>query len=127
MNVIIVEPDKRLASNYALALTGHGHDVRTATSAQQAIHLTDEQVPDVILLELHLKKHNGVEFLYELRSYADWQDIPVIVLSFVQPEKFISDESFLQQLGVKEFLYKPGVSLQQVTAALSRVVRPLSI
>jgi len=40
-----------------------------------------EAVPDLILLDLNMPQMDGFEFLAELRSGDEWQDIPVVVLS----------------------------------------------
>ena len=37
--------------------------------------------PDVIILDLMMPKMDGFEFLDELRSRPDWQDIPVVVIT----------------------------------------------
>lgn len=125
MHVLIVEPDKQLANNLTAALEAKGHTASRAVSAQTAVHEIDNQVPDAIVLELHLKKHNGVEFLYELRSYREWHQIPVIVWSFAHPDKFVSNEELLQQLGIVDYLYKPAVSLEQVVATVQRTQQPV--
>ena len=125
MKVLVVEPDKQLARNYEAALTNAGNEVLLARNAQVAIHALDESEVDIILLELHIKEHNGVEFLYELRSYSEWQNIPVIIVSFVHPDKFFSDEKLMQRLGIVEYLYKPSALLEQVVGAVNRAKEPL--
>jgi len=37
--------------------------------------------PDVIILDLMMPKMDGFEFLDELRSRQDWQDIPVVIIT----------------------------------------------
>jgi len=37
--------------------------------------------PDVIILDLMMPKMDGFEFLHELRSRPEWQDIPVVVVT----------------------------------------------
>lgn len=121
MHVLVVEPDKKLYENLAQSFIAAGESIAHAVSAQEAIHAIDEKKPNVVVLELHLKKHNGIEFLYELRSYRDWQDIPVVIWSFAHPDKFVSDEALMNQLGIIEYLYKPVTSLSQVVKAAQRI------
>lgn len=120
MDILIIEPDKSLAKQYVAALSRCGN-VRHAVSAQDAILAVDEILPNVIVLELLLAGHNGIEFLYELRSYADAQNVPVILNTFVNHAQFTSDESLLHELGIKEYLYKPTASLKQLESAVNRV------
>lgn len=78
MHILLVEPDTLLAKYYSKALERVG-SVVVAHSSQDAITLADERKPDVIVLETQIARHNGLEFLYELRSYQEWQDIAVVV------------------------------------------------
>lgn len=114
-NILIVEPDRMLAQSYYQALTEAGHQVMVAPGAQTAIMAADRQMPDLIIVELQLVEHSGIEFLYELRSYPEWQAIPVILNTFVPPAEFNDSVGLInQELGVKEYLYKPRTSLKQL-------------
>lgn len=118
-NILCVEPDRVLAETYYEALTTAGHDVVVTPSAQTALMVTDEFKPDLIILELQLIEHSGVEFLYELRSYTDWQHIPVIIQTQVSPGEFSGNRELLKhQLNVATYLYKPQTSLQQLVRAV---------
>ncbi len=106
-----------------LMLEQAGHIVSIATGAQVAIDAADAQMPDVVLLELQLVAHSGIEFLYEFRSYAEWQMVPVIVLSHVPPTEFRqSAEVLKQQLGVQGYFYKPQTSLKKLLQIVETAV-----
>jgi DNA-binding response OmpR family regulator len=112
MNILLVEPDIILAKTYFRALSRVGHKVVCCTNAQQAIFAADKQTPDLVILELQLVSHSGIEFLYEFHSYAEWQNTPAIVLSQVPPAEFMASWELLsQELGVTEYLYKPHTTL----------------
>lgn len=116
----MLEPDSLLASTYQQAFELHEHTVRRSVSAQDAVFLVDERMPDVIIVELQLVAHSGIEFLYELRSYPEWQYIPVLIHSCIPPTEFDGSMGLLKDLlMVRKFLYKPHTSLQ----ALLREVR----
>lgn len=118
-NILCIEPDRVLAETYYEALTTAGHDVVVTPSAQTGLMVTDEFNPDLILLELQLIEHSGIEFLYELRSYLDWQHIPVIIQTLVPPGEFTGNRTLLkQQLNVATYLYKPQTTLQQFVQAV---------
>lgn len=109
--ILLVEPDTVLAKTYAAALMKHGHHILRAQDAQSAINACDAVTPDCIILEVLLPHHNGVEFLYELRSHADWHDIPVIINSLLPLDRLQLDKATMQQLAVKAYCYKPDTSL----------------
>jgi two-component system OmpR family response regulator len=120
MRVLLIEPDALQANVYARALECAGCHVRHVVSAQAAVHAADEQAPDVVVLELQLPQHNGVEFLYEFRSYSEWRAIPVLLHTFV-PERELAHAATLHaELGVAKTLYKPATSLEQLCAAVAQ-------
>ncbi|MEK7602896.1 MAG: response regulator [Patescibacteria group bacterium] len=114
MKILLVEPDKQLATSTKNGLQKLGCQVSVIRTAQSAIHAIDSRLPDVVLLELQIPAHNGIEFLYELRSYSEWQNLPVIIYTFIQPEKIQKFSKSLNELGVNTWLYKPEISLQQL-------------
>ncbi len=121
--IILLEPDSILAGLYIQAFEYVGHDVRRTVSAQDAVFKVDELLPDVVIVELQLVAHSGIEFLYELRSYHEWQNIPVIIHSCIPPTEFSESVNLLRdRLGVREYLYKPHTSLHK----LLRVVQELT-
>ncbi len=119
MHILVVEPDQILAKTYARALMLAGYSTATARSAQDAVHEADTKMPDVVLLELQLPRHNGVEFLYEFRSYSEWLHIPVVVHSYVPPQEYDFAPTLTNELGVIQFLYKPATSLRKLCAIVA--------
>lgn len=119
--VLCIEPDKVLAESYYLALTSAGHDVVVTPSAQTAIVVADEINPDIVILELQLIEHSGIEFLYELRSYLDWQGVPVIIQTQVPPSEFNNNYQILNEhLGINTYLYKPSTTLRDLIHAVHK-------
>ncbi len=112
-----------LSQTYGLALRQAGYGVACAYAAQDAIQSADDQKPNLVVLELQLADHDGLEFLYEFRSYAEWQQIPAIVLSNLPPPALAAIEKVLyQDLGVKRCLYKPRTTLDQLIKAIAEQV-----
>ncbi len=120
--VLLVEPDRYLANNIQMALRHFGHTVKACHTAQSAIHQTDVNRPDVIILELQLPVHNGIEFLYELRSYYDWQQLPVIVYSQVPPTLKAISSMLWRQLHIAAYHYKPFTKLAELAASVDNVL-----
>lgn len=116
--VLLIEPDLPLAKTYATALQAADFTVRVSADAQAAIHEVDTRRPDVIILELQLADHNGVEFLYELRSYPEWQNIPVIILSQLSEREIGIGVAAMHKLGIVHYAYKPQTSLEDLLSIL---------
>jgi DNA-binding response OmpR family regulator len=124
MHLLLVEPDLIQADIYKMAFEQDGHTVDHATTAQGAVHLADSHRPDIVVLELQLASHNGVEFLYEFRSYHEWLGVPVLLHTFV-PEAELEQTVLARELGVVRSLYKPETTLDRLKAAV-RAIGPLS-
>lgn len=123
-HIILIEPDKVLAKTYKQALELADHTVSPCASAQAAIFACDERGPDIIVLELQLIEHSGIEFLYELRSYPEWQQIPVVINSSVPAGEFSLNTRMLrEQLGVSQYLYKPHTSLKSFCAVIEEFAK----
>lgn len=112
-HVLLIEPDRLLADTYRRAIEASGNTVVMCASAQSAIYAADEVLPDVVVLELQLIGHSGIEFLYEFRSYGDWRSIPVIVHSQVPSSEFSGSWGILsRELMIKDYHYKPITTLK---------------
>jgi len=122
-NILLIEPNRILAQIYREAFEQKGYKVSLTHDAQNAISASDKQRPDIVILELQLIKHNGVEFLYELRSYADWQKIPVIINSIVPPSEFAQNEVLFKEIGVIKYLYKPKTSLSVLLRVVDQALK----
>lgn len=121
-HVLLIEPDALLAQTYAAAMEAAGYSVSRCALAQSGVLAADEARPDVVVLEMQLVGHSGVEFLYEFRSYADWQNVPLIVLTHVPPQEFAGSRRILRdELGVRTYLYKPQTTLRSLLRSLQEL------
>lgn len=119
---MLIEPDRSLAKQYWSVLEEAGHEVIICLSGQLAIVAADEQTPDVVILELLLKKHNGIEFLYEFSSYPEWQSVPIIIQTLVPHEK-VQGAPALKQVNLKKYIYKPSSSLKTLVQAVDETLQ----
>ena len=122
MKIVLLEPDKVLADTYRQVLMQDGHKVVMCATAQAAIFEADELQPDLVIMEMQLTGHSGIEFLYEFRSYDDWTEIPVVVLTNVPAGEFSDCWNVLKdQLGVRHYHYKPLTSLRGLLKTVNAV------
>lgn len=122
MKILIIEPDNVLLNVYTHSLKKAGYQVSSAHGAQAGIIIANKLKPDLVILELQLIEHSGIEFLYELRSYTDWQDIPVVINTIVPPAEFNNSRKLLMHdLGVDRYLYKPNSSLHELLSVVNEL------
>lgn len=60
--------------------------------------------PQVILLDLHLPRIDGLEVLRRIRAHEQTRTVPVVVLTSSKEERDLVDS---YQLGVNSFVHKP--------------------
>jgi DNA-binding NtrC family response regulator len=74
--VLVVDDERSLRLLCRVNLELDGHDVREAATLQEARDELERQIPDVVLLDIHLGAENGLELLDEVRAL----DLPVRVI-----------------------------------------------
>lgn len=121
MRILLVEPDSVLAQSYMTGLQAAGHMVDHAQSAQAAVHCADEHTPDCAIVSLEMARHNGIEFLYEFRSYGEWQDVPAILLTSLPTPELLRDGVLRTQLKVHTVLVRSQTSVADLARAVQRL------
>ena len=121
--ILLIEPDRVLARSYIKFLSSFGFSITHVSTAQDALIAADKTCPDLVICELLLVSHSGIEFLYEFRSYHDWQGIPIIILSNVSLGEFFgSQKGLYSTLGVGKYLYKPSTSLKALLKEINELI-----
>lgn len=118
-HILVIDADKRLRDTYIAALEMAGYSATGTASAQASIGACEDRAPDLILLELQLQGHSGVEFLHEFRSYPEWQSIPVVLHTMVPRADLRDFEQAFEAMGIKDYAYKPETSLKKLVSLVS--------
>ena len=118
--VLIVEPDITLAESYARVLYGE-FDITWCQSAADAIERLAHSTPDIVVLELALPGHNGIDIIYDLQSYEETKDIPIVVLSYLSPSDLMVNRKTLDDLSIHSFLYKPITRPRKLAEELKKI------
>jgi CheY-like chemotaxis protein len=126
-NILLIETDRLLAKNLSKYLTKFGHEVSWHVEPQAAMDSADQKCPDVIVLDLLLaNSRSGIEFLYEFRSYPEWQHLPVVIFSHVAAEDLKDCLDSMQQLNVAAYRYKPTTTLKDLAQTINQSLQPIS-
>jgi len=126
MDILLIEPDKLLGDIYKKGLKRQGLKVELCNSAQTAVNLLDKHLPQLIIMEIQLAEHNGIEFLYELRSHEDWKLIPVIINSLIPADDIGLTADSQKELGVKVIAYKPQTKLEDLIKYTDNLVKVIN-
>ncbi|MCA9348457.1 response regulator [Candidatus Saccharibacteria bacterium] len=117
--VLILDSDAIIAGALRKKFIDSGFEVVVCDDAQDAILQIDSRAPSVIVLEIANRQNSGVDFLYELRSYIDWQFLPVIVYTrFSETDKSVLADG-LTDVGVSAILRKADVTVGRLVEIAS--------
>jgi DNA-binding response OmpR family regulator len=102
MRILVVEDEKKVASFIKKGLEEEGYVVDLAHDGESGLERVLEQVHDLIVLDVHLPKKNGLRLLQELR--AEKVNTPVLLLTV---RAAIEDKVLGLDSGADDYLTKP--------------------
>jgi DNA-binding response OmpR family regulator len=103
MNILICEDNQLAMKTLMFVLGKEGYDLSTAEDGNKALEFMKMYVYDLIIVDIHLPFHSGLELIKYLRSDLK-RETPVLVLSA------FSDLQMQQQakeLGISGYIVKP--------------------
>lgn len=121
--VLLLEPNRILLRNYADFIRSKGFEVSECEDAQHGINEADKKRPDIVVVELMLAGHSGIEFLYEFRSYEEWLKVPVIIFTSLHKGEIGINDARLEELGVVAVLDKSKTSLDKLVTQINRTLK----
>jgi DNA-binding response OmpR family regulator len=102
--ILIVEDERDTANLLQLHLQRRGYQTTVAADGFDALNLTFESHPDLVILDLMLPKLHGFEVCRMLKASPSTRGIPVVMLTAVA-----STESKVEgfNVGANDYLTKP--------------------
>lgn len=79
--ICIIDDDPDILMMYRMRFEQEGYDVSVATDGETGLTLIRSVRPDIVILDIHMPKMDGVSVLNELNHDSELAGIPVIVLS----------------------------------------------
>lgn len=117
--ILIVEDDPILLRMYSEKLNFEGFRVVSAKDGQEALKMSLEIAPSLILLDIMLPRMSGTDFLERLRQDPKGKNTPVIALTNLAEEE---ERQKSVKLGVKEYLVKAMQTPEQVVEKIKKYV-----
>lgn len=115
--VLIVEDDPLVNKAIKDALTGKYTRVFSYLNAAEAINDINLVAPDLILLDIFLGPHNGLEILEQLRNQG--YTVPVIIMTATTDIKMAVRA---MKLGAEDFIVKP-IDLEQLEVTVEKALQ----
>lgn len=109
--ILLVEDDTTLASVYRSRLELEGFEVNEVNDGENALAVTMEFKPDLIVLDAMMPKISGFDVLDILRNTPETANVRVIMLTALSQPK---DKDRAESLGVDDYLIKSQVVIGDV-------------
>lgn len=103
--ILIADDDTETIELIKMTLEMNNYDMITAFDGKSALKKTQEEKPDLVLLDLDMPNMNGYEVCKSIKTDHSTRYIPVIILSGTKTK--IHDKVAGLQAGADEFMIKP--------------------
>ncbi len=102
--ILVVEDDFDISNMLRIYFKGQGYEVEVAPRGSDALSLTRNQMPNLIILDIMLPDMNGYDVCRELRTTTRTSHIPII---FLTQKDERSDKIQGLELGADDYVTKP--------------------
>ena len=117
--ILVVEDEPAIQELIAYNLKQAGHQPLCADSAEQALRLVSNALPDLVLLDWMLPGASGIEVARRLRGDKRTRGIPIIMLTARSEEQ---DKLLGLETGADDYITKP-FSPRELNARIKAVLR----
>lgn len=116
MKILVVDDDPAMRELLRVILEPASFDVLVAESGEQAILLTKEASPDLIILDLMMPDMDGWQVCKAIREFSN---LPILILSALDSPGIVAETL---NAGADDFLIKP-VASSILLAHINKMVR----
>ncbi|OGF63996.1 MAG: hypothetical protein A2Y62_17440 [Candidatus Fischerbacteria bacterium RBG_13_37_8] len=123
--ILLIDDDPDFLEMHSTILKNHGYEILTATSSKEGLERVRTEMPDLIILDLIMEKHDaGFAFSKTLKTDPLFKKIPIIMVTSVAQ---VTGYSFSMKedgywMKTDEFLEKP-VEPQKLIETVERLLK----
>ena len=103
MSILVCEDNKVVTLTISAILTRAGYQTELAYDGNKAIDLLNKNDYSLILVDIHLPYHSGLELVKYVRSHLNKKTPIIVVSNFSDPQ--ILDQA--KELGADDYIIKP--------------------
>ena len=114
--ILVVDDDQGVQMLYAGELSDEGYDVVTCGDGSRLMELIKKEHPDLVVMDMKLVKHDGVDLLQDIRNALD--HLPVILCTTYPSlrhhwKSLVADAYALKSSDLSELKLKIGEALDE--------------
>ena len=102
--ILVVEDSLMVQKLFKRALESHGFEVETSENGREALPLIENTQFDLIFTDLNMPFVNGIDFTKYVRKNANYQEVPVILVS---SDSVSSRKTEAKEAGATGWITKP--------------------
>ena len=107
--ILIAEDERDIRDLVDFTLRFAGHEVVAVGNGAEAVEAARTEMPDLILMEVHMPRMTGYEACEAMKADPQLKDIPVVFLSAKGQDSEIKTGL---NLGAAEYLLKPFAPME---------------
>lgn len=119
IKILVIEDEEDIASLIKLQAELAGYKVHVEADGLNGLMAVERERPDVIVLDIMLPGLNGLDVCRKIRSNADFNNIPIVIISAKTEEL---DVVLGLELGADDYVAKP-FSLKVLFSRIKAVLR----
>ncbi len=117
--ILVVEDDPDISNMLKIYFTGQGYDMETVRRGGDALKMTQQQLPQLIVLDINLPDIDGYTVCKSLRTNTRTKHIPVI---FLTDKDDRSDRIAGLELGADDYITKP-FDIEELRLRIANAIR----
>ena len=117
--ILIVEDEQTLNEAYQIILEKNGYTVYSAFNGKEALEVTKDVEPDLILLDLLMPRMSGIDFLKTYKPQEEHPNVKIVIFSNLDTK---DDIDTAHELGADKYMLKAWASPKELVKLVSDVI-----
>lgn len=117
--ILIVEDEQTLNEAYQIILEKNGYTVYSAFNGKEALEVTKDVEPDLILLDLLMPRMSGIDFLKAYKPQEEHPNVKIVIFSNLDTK---DDIDTAHELGADKYMLKAWASPKELVKLVSDVI-----
>ena len=117
--ILVADDDETIIRLLTIPLRNEGYELIIARNGRDALNMTNQEQPDMAILDVMMPEMTGFEVCHALRAQPETATMPIIILSGLAD---VDDKVSGIQAGADEDVTKP-LDLRELAARVSGPLR----
>jgi CheY-like chemotaxis protein len=122
-HILVAEDERDIRELIKFTLTFAGHQITEAANGEEAVQLTKDVLPDLILTDVRMPKMTGYEACRMLKDDEATKHIPVVILSAKGQDEEIDKG---RESGADDYIVKPFAP-DQLTVRVAEILERFGV